>query len=493
MERLVRADPGYRRRASRKRRRDRSLGGALEQQRLGRVRIWTPVPGTEFSLRLNHRRIEELASVARLIEVRTSIARQPVQRATAIPARPVLSRRQEQRMRYKLRFPSPADMNAALAAESPSLNIKLRIPRRGLLAVEMPESLAKSQAAQADFAAALKWMERSYKAQVVEDILYAPEVIQFSPESAAPTHTLEDVLKEIKAPDVWPRTRGEQVVIAIVDSGINGNRAEFPVARRAGQFSPSNLDPWEDDNGHGTMCACIATASAGPGSEFTGVAPAASLYSCRTNFYSTDLVTIFDHLRAEAGRGLKIVASNSWGHPSTTEPEDDPELLSAVQDAIGAGVIVVCSAGNYHALAGGLPGGNQPTTIWLHKCRDEVLTVAAHRLDNSQMWDYSSRGPGHYKGHQVGQRSKPDVTSPSPPEGRILYGDRARILTNGWGTSGSCPQVAGLAALLWSLDPSLSSAAISDIIRSTAKSLGHHPYCQGAGKIDCAAATATIP
>ena len=105
------------------------------------------------------------------------------------------------------------------------------------------------------------------------------------------------------------------------------------------------------------------------------------------------------------------------------------------------------------------------------------------------MWNYSSRGPGQYYGNP-GMNNKPDVTAPTPRNGSILYGDRQRIMPNGWGTSGACPQAAGLAALITARNPSLSANDVYKKIRDAAYDLGHGRNCQGAGLFDCGA---TLP
>jgi serine protease AprX len=126
--------------------------------------------------------------------------------------------------------------------------------------------------------------EKEYHAELVPDLQYSwedswgtigsPEFADDGSEQAS----LDDVLREIRAPEAWTRSRGANVAIASVDSGINGRRLEFAVGGRLNQIS-FQADAWADDDGHGTMCACIAAASRGANGEFDGVAPEASLMS----------------------------------------------------------------------------------------------------------------------------------------------------------------------------------------------------------------------
>jgi len=205
-------------------------------------------------------------------------------------------------------------------------------------------------------------------------------------------------------------------------------------------------------------------------------------------FYDTELTAVYDYLAGLARDGSTIVASNSFGVKTGTPPPDpaDLDFLNAMQDAIKAGVLVFFSAGNNHELAGGAPTACHPTSIWLHKCRDDVMSVATCKLDGAT-WYYSSRGPGQKHG-QPGTNAKPDVTAPTPENGRIVWGDTIKTLPNGWGTSGACPQAAGLAALLLALRGHVSRANVFDAIRSSAVGLGWGRDCEGAGRIDCRAA-----
>ena len=292
--------------------------------------------------------------------------------------------------------------------------------------------------------------------------------------------------------DAWETSRGEGVVIAVVDSGVNGRRPEFPQSKRRGQWAPAGEDPWTDYDGHGTMCACIATGTRAEGGVFDGVAPDAGLIACRTHFYDSELVTIYDFLSDYATEHAeeRVVATNSFGLRTGTAPPPPPDtdLADALTDAVAAGVTICFSAGNYHELAGGAPSA-YPTSIWLHKCRADIITVATSRPDRS-MWFYSSRGPGQFAG-QAGMAIKPDVTAPTPPNGRVVYGDDVRSLPDGWGTSGACPQVAGLAALVLGTR-SIPPADVMDAIRATASSLGHGVHCEGHGLIHAARAVAAV-
>lgn len=394
--------------------------------------------------------------------------------------------------RFKVRFPDVESLRAALSTEAPSALLRVASERRRFLALEFSAAQEHQPGLASSFDQVLRILQEHYKADIIDDYQYQLDTgdvfDRVEPDDVA-NPSLDDVLDQIRARAVWPKSRGRGLTIAIVDTGINGRRAEIPDSKRQGEWATPGDDAWTDYQGHGTMCACIAAGTRELGGYFDGVAPDAGVISCKTRFYDSELADIYDYLVTRVTKdGLRIVASNSFGRKtgSPPSPPTDSDFLDALTDAVNAGIIVCFSAGNNHQLAGGQPERCDPTSIWLHKCREDVLAVATCKLNDS-MWYYSSRGPGQHHGH-LGTGPKPDVTAPTPENGRIVYGDQIVTMPNGWGTSGACPQVAGLAGLLLAVAPSLDRAGVFSAIRTTAVSLGWGYDCQGRGRIDCKAA-----
>ena len=514
LRRLLLRDAKYRRLA---RRGDRTLGGTFIGVRyfVGRFqrrcqRRLVPKIGTEFSLRLTTATLYELESIKASVEVVVQEARRAASRGfgfvelsepeaairTVPRSGPSIPKSRGEEMskakpttRVKIRFPDPAAMDAAMAAQGSAKPPVVNHERR-FIALELPAGPTGARSASAN--AVLSQLEREYHVEVEPDFQYSWEDAwaDLGLESAADHEaqaSLDDVLARIRAREAWADSRGAGVAIAIVDSGIDGRRAEFPPSRRLSQFSFKGANAWADDLGHGTMCACIAAASTtDAASEFEGVAPEAKIISCRTSYFSSEIATIYDFLRREKERlNMPIVANNSWGPFGGTPPVRDNDIENALTEAVAAGIVLVFSAGNNHDLINPRqPCG--PNSIWRFKSRANLLSVATCKLDN-QMWEYSSRGPGEWVG-QADCNDKPDVTAPTPAYGRVLHGSQAKVLINGWGTSGAAPQVSGLAALILSRWPNLDQDGVFDRIRSTAQTLGHPRTCQGAGLINCAAA-----
>jgi serine protease AprX len=317
-----------------------------------------------------------------------------------------------------------------------------------------------------------------------------------APTAAAPweTKTLIDVLDHINAPKARQKARGQGVTIGIVDTGVSSVMSEFPPAKRS-PYSKSfayAAGPWADLVGHGSMCACIATATDVSGGRYNGVAPNATLLSARTNLLSTDIYKLYDWVLARKRSGQitgPIVMSNSYGlytcSGSAGMPEDHP-YRQVLLDAINDGIVVVYAAGNNHhdVLCNHDPTMCSPNTIWTVNSMDEVLSVGTvnwdNRMDSGQHAN-SSRGPGEW----AQAHKKPDCVAPT--YGEVIWGSGYQVM-EWWGTSGACPQVAGLAALLLSADPGLSPAQVGDIIRRTCRDIQLPETCAGAGLIDCEAA-----
>jgi subtilisin family serine protease len=283
-----------------------------------------------------------------------------------------------------------------------------------------------------------------------------------------------------------------------VDTGVSSAMLEFPQWKRS-PYSKSfayAAGPWADLVGHGSMCACIATATTKGGGKYDGVAPEALLLSARSNLLATDIYKLYDWVLSKKRSGEiagPVVMSNSYALYTCSAPPGLPQdhpYRQILLDAVAAGIVVVYAAGNNHAdvLCNHDPTRCSPNTIWAVNSMDEVLSVGTvnwdNRMDAGQHAN-SSRGPGQW----ADAHKKPDCVAPT--YGEVVWGGGYRVM-EWWGTSGACPQVAGLAALLLSVDPRLSPAQVGDIIRATCRDIKLPHACAGAGLIDCEAAVGKV-
>jgi serine protease AprX len=174
--------------------------------------------------------------------------------------------------------------------------------------------------------------------------------VEFGEQGAVP----EDA--DIDAPEAWDvRTSATNVVIAILDSGIDADHASF-LDRSNSVRVVYNEDftgegRTDDPYGHGTHVASLA---AGNGrisnGEYTGIAPNANLINLRV--LNADGVGT----TAWVLRALDWVASNratynirvvnmSLGMPAVDSYRNDP-ICRAARRLVDAGVVVFAAAGN---------------------------------------------------------------------------------------------------------------------------------------------------
>jgi len=309
-------------------------------------------------------------------------------------------------------------------------------------------------------------------------------------------YTMKDVIEQVNAPGAWKHTKGSGATIAVVDTGINGEASDIGQARRSPIDLPTANEGqhWNDTEGHGSMCATIAASAVADGGRYDGVAPQAKVLSARSNLLSSDLLDIYDELiraRSEGRLDKPLVVSNSYGlyvcESPQVLPEDHP-YMGAIIAAVESGIFVCFAAGNNHFDVKCMhdPAACSPNTIWGPNSHDRVVSVGTvnrdlTNCDPATPHANSSRGPGEW----AKETRKPDCVAPT--YGEVRWGDSYEQM-EWWGTSGACPQVAGLAALILSVAPDLMPAEVAELIKVTCSSLPLGPNCVGHGVIDCAKA-----
>lgn len=259
---------------------------------------------------------------------------------------------------------------------------------------------------------------------------------------------------DIKALDGWEwTTGGEEIIIAVVDSGVASDHEDLVNKVTAGyNFIDDNDNPY-DDHGHGTFVASIAAANTNNGVGMAGVSWHAKIMPVKvmsSDGFGSYLV-IAAGIRFAADQGAQIINLSIGGvNPSFI-------LEDACQYAFDSGSLVVASTGN--------TGSN---VLYPAAYDDYCLAVAA--TDHDDNWaTWSNNGP------QV------DVAAP----GWFVFGaffspaEPGKLDNYGWGsgTSFSAPYVAGAAALVMHYKPFLTHSQVMDLIRYTADDVNRteHP------------------
>jgi subtilisin family serine protease len=324
---------------------------------------------------------------------------------------------------------------------------------------------------------------------------------------------------DINIPDAWDITKGNSdIIVAVLDQGVVANHPDLPNSRQVrlngsnfGDGDVNNPSPTGNDN-HGNACAGIIAASQN-NEGIAGIAPNCKIMPIRifnsddTGISSTQLA---DAITFAKNNGAHIL-SNSWGYNSSN-PNLYPVIKSAIEDATttgrnGKGCVVVFAAGNTANHVSGSNGyitfpsnvnvsgvltvgasdrydqqSNYSPTSNLSSSYNQIVDIVApsHKAYSCQIstetfeiWTidmFLSAGYNPVKNSDCG--SLPEVGTYMPDSGVNYHAYTGYF----GGTSASCPEVAGVAALILSLNPSLTQKQVADIIESTARKAGGYSY-----------------
>ena len=269
--------------------------------------------------------------------------------------------------------------------------------------------------------------------------------------------------------EAWNVSRGSGVMVAVIDTGIDGSHPDLAARVTAGtDFSgigtPDGLTPVGTAAHHGTMVASLIAGQGQQTGGVWGVAPEAELLAISIGLgvpgADTD-AQIAAAIRWAVAAGARII-NLSLSRASTDWPQSwDEALLYAFQND----VIVVAAIG---AETKGSTTASAPGVI------PGVVTVAALSRDGKPV-------PSSPESIEL------DVMAP----GEALLGSYPGGGSRSWGgASAAAPIVSGLLALLLSAEPQLSAAEAISILRSSAKTDAQTDFSAdiGYGVIDADAA-----
>lgn len=248
--------------------------------------------------------------------------------------------------------------------------------------------------------------------------------------------TSQYYLKQINAPRAWRTTVGSSQIVAVLDTGVDVNHPDL-----TGKISGSLEEDLTDNIGHGTEVSGIIAANTNNNQGIAGIAWKTMILSLRItdDVGQARVSTVVTALDEAYSSGAKIVQiSLSTNQYSKT-------LQNAIKEAQNRGILVISTAGNTGVqeirYPGGFPG---------------VIAVGSTG-QNKEIESYSTTGE--------------HVTLVAP--GTSIY---TTSLNSSYqsvsGTSFSSPQIAGAAALVWSIAPDLTSDEVRDILIRSAEDLG---------------------
>ncbi|HVH46283.1 MAG TPA: S8 family serine peptidase, partial [Labilithrix sp.] len=279
-------------------------------------------------------------------------------------------------------------------------------------------------------------------------------------------------LAQIRAFEAWKVTRGKPSIrVAVLDDGIDVAHDELHekvVAQHDFETDEADGRPKTSDERHGTACAGVAVAR---GLRASGSAPGCALIAIRTPLH----LGVDDEARMfkfAADSGADIITC-SWGPPDNRGafPLVDNVAAAitycATQGRKGLGIPIFFAAGN----------GNESVSDDGYASNPHVMAIAAS-TDNGTRAPYSDYGreiflcaPSSGGAARVFTSDRMGASGYNP--GDATLGDAAGNYTARFGgTSSAAPLVAGVAALMLSVNDKLTSSDVRRILAKTAERIG---------------------
>jgi subtilisin family serine protease len=307
----------------------------------------------------------------------------------------------------------------------------------------------------------------------------------------------------ISIEQAWDLTRGvRSVVVAVVDDSFDLHHPDFqgngkvvaPRDLKDNDFLPL---PGEQETSHGTACAGVAVAEEN-GTGIVGVAPGCALMPIRTTGYLDDqsIEEIFNWAIAQ---GASVI-SCSWGAASVYFPLSLRQRAAITRAATkgrnGKGCVILFAAGNANRpIDGQVNVQNLPknilkgNTAWLSgfAVHPDVITVSASTSLNKKA-AYSNWGanisvcapsnnapPGMWFPETGYTYTQPAIATSLRGLGILTTDqlgtagyDSGNFTNTFGGTSSATPIVAGVAALILSINPHLTAQQVKRLLQDTA-------------------------
>jgi subtilisin family serine protease len=333
--------------------------------------------------------------------------------------------------------------------------------------------------------------------------------------SSAWGQTFRDLwgLQSINTEPAWDTTQGDNVVVAVVDTGLDYNHEDIigNVWQNDGEtgFDGSGhdkrtngidddgnglVDDWRgwdfvtidgnpadnnpmDDFGHGTHVSGTIAATGNNGLGIIGIAPHAKIMALKAldSYGSGSIEDLSNAIIYAADQGASVI-NNSWGGFGDT-PQTLIDAIAYAHDTKGA--VVVAAAGNSNADVGTQAKGFYPACI-----RNVIAVSAISHLDaKASFSNFGAKidvaAPGGGDTDSTGLIMQPDrsilsllsasASSTMTSSGQLIVG--TKYLRQA-GTSMASPHVAGVAALIRATHPEYSPEQVRQALRLSANDIG---------------------
>jgi subtilisin family serine protease/uncharacterized protein YkwD len=269
----------------------------------------------------------------------------------------------------------------------------------------------------------------------------------------------------VQAPNAWDVTTGsDSVTIAVIDTGVDLDHPDLAAKIVPGYDFVNGDDDPDDDHGHGTHVAGIAAAVTNNGAGVAGLSWGARIMPLKALDSSGEgyLSDVAEAITYAADHDAQI-ANLSLGGPQSSNT-----LKNAVNYAHDQGVFIAAAAGN---------DGN--STLFYPAAHEHVVGVAATDSSNVRA-SFSNYG------------THVDISAPGVNIFSTVMGGGYSFKS---GTSMATPFVSGLAALILSMNSTLTPDEAETIVEQSADDLGDSGYdvYYGWGRINAYRAIVASP
>ena len=320
-----------------------------------------------------------------------------------------------------------------------------------------------------------------------------------------PSSSKQWLLESVDAYRAWEIAKCKEdaasspkVSVAVIDTGclvahedlINNIRAVYNSAT-----SELGVDKVADSIGHGTHVAGIVAADANNGKGVAGVSYDAGLVIIKasigdTKSFSTEtLAQAYTWLMTNSGaqtnaqrNNVRVINMSVGGKGSI---DSDDVLYQKITQAKNAGILTVCAAGNADA------GATPPFDCIPGDYKDCFTVINLAQGSNAQPNDSSGTSyvtRSNTSNYNVSSGELSQAKNISAPGAKIYstYNGGTSSYGSLSGTSMASPAVAGIAALLFAYDPSLSADEVREVLEQTATDIGAEGWDRetGYGEID---------
>ncbi|MFY9287854.1 MAG: S8 family serine peptidase [Alphaproteobacteria bacterium] len=329
-------------------------------------------------------------------------------------------------------FPGVSEVDFANAMKKHGAKVKQKIGNLPVWIVEVPARSERAMLALITHNKHVKFAEF--------DALIPPNTITIND----PSFSSAWQLPKIAAPSAWELARGDGIIVAVLDTGVDGTHPDLAPNMIAGWNTASNSTNTTDIKGHGTWVAGTVGALLNNGIGAAGVAPNVKIMPLRITDDPAGYAYYSDMAEAitwAADHGARIV-NLSFGPINNSST-----IVNAGQYLINKGGLLFNSAGNDGTL----------NTIINHPA---IITVSATTsADTRASWsthgiftDLSAPGAGVYSTARGGGYN----------------------FVNG--TSFSSPIAAATGALVMSANPYLTPLQVENVLKASTDDLGPVGY-----------------